>query len=66
MKLILTLCLLASLSGCYTVWELEDQEWKEWPRRGSTPLASDDCMTDACLEHREYILAHKFEEEVEK
>jgi len=59
--LLLALCFwfLAALflsQGCYTVQVPEEQGWQMWPRRGSVPLASDDCMTDICLQHREYIL----------
>lgn len=35
------------------------EEWQSWPRRGATPLATSDCMTDACLEYREAVLAEK-------
>jgi len=30
--IILTLFLMVSFSGCYTVQVPEDPEWKEWPR----------------------------------
>jgi len=34
-------------------------DWEKWPRRGTTPLASDGCYTDRCLEYREQILIEK-------
>ena len=37
----------------------EREDWQSWPRRGTVPLASDDCMTDGCLEYREAILQEK-------
>jgi hypothetical protein len=44
------------LAACYVVEVQEEEDWRLWPRRGAVPLASADCMTDACLQHREYIL----------
>jgi len=41
----------------------EREDWQSWPRRGTIPLASDDCMTDSCLEYREQILIEKLEVE---
>jgi len=41
----------------------EREDWQSWPRRGTVPLASDDCMVDSCLEYREQILIEKLEVE---
>lgn len=56
MRTFLAVLIFLSLMGCYTVLVPEDPEWKLWPRRGSTPLASAGCMTDSCLEWREAVL----------
>ena len=37
----------------------EREDWQSWPRRGTVPLASADCMTDSCLEYREAVLQEK-------
>jgi hypothetical protein len=54
--LLLYLFMLAVMAACYTVQVPEEDNWRLWPRRGAVPLASADCMTDACLQHREYVL----------
>lgn len=37
----------------------DPEDWTTWPRVGSVPQATDDCVTDACLEYREAVLQHQ-------
>ena len=55
MLLFWLVCVILILSqGCS-----QPEEWRSWPRKGATPVATDDCATDICLETREAILREK-------
>jgi len=65
MKIGIAIALVVMLASCKGEEVGRDNGWKSWPRRGSVPLATDDCMTDGCLDYREWVINDELQMEEE-